>query len=76
MDIANVSAAGAVSAALAQQQVYAQNEAGVSMLKKAIDTQAANALSLIASVPQLPQTSAVSNQGLPANLGQHINRTV
>ena len=70
MDISGVSAAGAVSAALAQQQVYSQQEAGVTMFKKALDTQAANALALVNSVPASPST-----QGLPANLGQNINTT-
>lgn len=70
MDISGVSANGAVNAALAQQQVYAQQEAGVSMLKKSIDTQTANALALVNSIPAPP-----SNQGLPSNLGQNINTT-
>ena len=70
MDISGVSASGAVSAALAQQQVYTQEQAGVSMLKKSIDTQTQNALTLIQALPQAPST-----QGLPANLGNHINTT-
>ena len=71
MDISGVSAAGAVSAALAQKQVYSEQEAGVAMLKKAIDSQAANALALVNSVPAPPNT-----QSLPTNLGQNINTTV
>lgn len=70
MDISGVSAAGAVSAALAQQQVYSEQQVGVTMLKKAIDSQAANAMALVNSVPAPP-----SSQGLPANLGQNINTT-
>jgi hypothetical protein len=70
MDISGVSANGAVSAALAQQQVYAQQEAGVTMFKKALDTQTANALTLVDSIPRPPST-----QGLPSNLGNIINTT-
>lgn len=70
MDISGVSAAGAVSAVMAQQQVYTQQQAGVTMFKKALDTQTQNALSLIQSLPQAPST-----QGLPSNLGNHINTT-
>lgn len=70
MDVSGVSAAGAVSAALAQQQVYSQQEAGVTMFKKALDTQTQSALALIEAIPQAP-----SAQGLPANLGQNINTT-
>ncbi|WP_319380409.1 YjfB family protein [Thiomicrorhabdus sp.] len=70
MDISGVSAAGAVSAVLAQQQVYSQEQAGVAMLKKSLDTQSQNALTLIQSIPQTP-----SAQSLPPNLGNHINTT-
>lgn len=70
MDISGVSAAGAVSAVLAQQQVYSQQQAGVTMFKKSLDTQTQAALSLIQAIPQPP-----SSQGLPSNLGNHINTT-
>lgn len=70
MDISGVSAAGAVSALLAQQQVHTQQQVGVSMFKKALDTQTSNALALIADIPKPPST-----QGLPSNLGQNINTT-
>jgi len=70
MEISGVSASGAVSAALAQQQVYSQEQASVSMFKKALDTQSQNAMALIESLPQVPST-----QGLPANLGNNINTT-
>ena len=70
MDISGVSVNGAVSAVLAQQEVYAQNQVNVSMFKKALDTQSQNAMALIDSLPQLPST-----QGLPANLGNNINTT-
>ncbi len=71
MDISGVSANGAVSGVLAQQQVYSQGQVGVSMLKKALDTQTQNALALVQSIPQAPST-----QGLPANLGNTIDTTV
>ncbi|WP_319558167.1 YjfB family protein [Thiomicrorhabdus sp.] len=70
MDISGVSAAGAVSAVLAQQQVYTQEQAGVSILKKSLDMQSQNALTLIQSIPQ-----ASSTQGLPPNLSNNINTT-
>lgn len=71
MDISGVSASGAVSAALAQQQIYTQGQTSVSMLKKALDTQTQGALALIESIPQITPTT----QGLPANLGNNINTT-
>jgi hypothetical protein len=67
----DVSANGAVNAAMQQQQVYAQQEAQVSMLKKAMDVQTQGALSLIESLP----TPVPSTQGLPPNLGNNINVT-
>lgn len=70
MDISGVSAGGAVSAALAQKEVYAQGDAQVTMLKKAIDTETQGAMQLINALPQAP-----SAQNLPANLGQNINTT-
>ena len=68
MDISGVSANGAVSAVLAQQQVQAQGDVQVTMLKKALDTQTEGALALINALP-----NANSTQGLPPNLGQNIN---
>ena len=44
---------------------------GLSVLKKAIDIEAQNAMALIAAIPQ-PQQSAAN---LPPNLGQNINTT-
>lgn len=73
MDISGVSAGGMVSAALAQKEVYAQGDAQVTMLKKAIDTETQGAMALINSLPQPP--AAPSTQGLPPNLGQNINTT-
>jgi hypothetical protein len=70
MDLSGASASGAVSVALAQQQVYSQEQASISMFKKALDTQSQNAMALIESLPQVPST-----QGLPANLGNNINTT-
>lgn len=69
-----ISANAAVSAALHQQQANTQEQVQVSMLKKAIDTQATNALSLISSLPT-PTGTATSTQGLPDNLGKLINTT-
>lgn len=63
-----ISANAAVSAALAQQQVYAQGETQVALLKKAIDTQSQGALQLIASLPTPPAPPAP--QG---SLGHHVN---
>lgn len=65
-----ISVNGAVNAVLAQQQVSAQQQVQVSMFKKALDVQTEGALALINSLPQAPST-----QGLPANLGNHINTT-
>lgn len=64
----DISANAAVSAALAQQQVYSQGETQVAMLKKAIDTQSQGALQLIASLPTPPAPAAP--QG---SLGHHVN---
>jgi len=74
MDTSGISANSAVSAALAQQKASLQSEAQVSMLKKAIDIQAEGALALINSVPQV-QSTQLSTQGLPDNLGKNINTT-
>ncbi|WP_321325068.1 YjfB family protein [Thiomicrorhabdus sp.] len=71
MDISNVSVNGAVSAVLAQKEVYNQEQVSVGMLKKALDTQTQSALALIESIPQITPTT----QGLPANLGNNINTT-
>ena len=71
MDISNVSVNGAVSAVLAQKEVYNQEQVSEGMLKKALDTQSQSALALIESIPQITPTT----QGLPANLGNHINTT-
>lgn len=62
-----VSAAGAVSAALAQKEVYAKGEVQVGMLKKAMDVQAEAALTLLEGIAPVPA------QNLPANLGQNVN---
>lgn len=65
-----ISANGAVNAALAQQEVYAQQNVQVSMLKKAMDVQTEGALALINALPSPP-----TSQGLPDNLGRKINTT-
>jgi len=69
MDISNVSANGAVNTALAQQQVFTQQQASVSLFKKSLDAQTQSALALIEAIPQLTP----STQSLPANLGNNIN---
>jgi len=66
----NVSPEQAVSMAVNMKQGQAQEQAQISMLKKAIDTQAEGALALIESLPTIQ-----TNQGLPANLGKNINVT-
>lgn len=71
MDTANISVNGAINAALAQKEVYSQQQTSVAMFKKALDTQTQSALAMIESVPQTPS----STQGLPPNLGNHINTT-
>jgi len=53
-----------VAAAVAQKQASTEEQVQVSMLKKAIDTQATNALTLIADLPT-PQPVG--------NIGQNIN---
>jgi hypothetical protein len=70
MDISGVSAHGAVSGALGQQQVYTREGSQVMMLKKAIDSQAQGVLALIDSIP-----GPSGRQGLPNNLGNTINTT-
>lgn len=63
-----VTAGGAVSAALAQNQTYAKQEAQVAMFKKALDAQSEGVLKILEGV-----TTPSAN--LPANLGQNINTT-
>lgn len=65
-----ISANGAVSAALAQQEAYGQQNVQVSMLKKAMDVQTEGALALINALP-----TPSSTQGLPMNVGKNINTT-
>lgn len=62
--VMEISANAAVSAALIQKQMHTQEQVQVSMLKKSIDTQAQNALSLIANLPT-PQPVG--------NVGQNID---
>lgn len=65
-----ISANAAVSAAVMQQQANTQEQVQVGMLKKAIDTQTNNALSLITA---LPQPVATANSTPVGSLGQNIN---
>ena len=55
------------SAALAQNT---SGVAGLSVLRKAIDIEAQNAMALLDAIPQPPQQSAAN---LPPHLGQNIN---
>ena len=71
MDISNISANGAVSAAYAQQQASTLSEVQTTVFKKALDQQTANALQLIQAIPS-PQPTT---QGLPPNLGNNVNTT-
>lgn len=72
MDLSGVSANGAASAVMAQQQIYQQGEVQVNMLKKAIDTQTEGAMALIENIPSAPSNPRA---GLPDNLGNHVNTT-
>lgn len=64
-----VSAGGVVAGAMAQNQVYAKQEAQVTMLKKSMDVQADAVLTLLEGVAITPSSK------LPANLGQNVNTT-
>lgn len=66
----DISANGAVNMAMNMQQANAQQQVQVSVFKKALDTQTQAAMALIEALPNPP-----SNQGLPPNLGNHINTT-
>ncbi|MBN2647685.1 MAG: YjfB family protein [Thiotrichales bacterium] len=68
MELSNLSANAMVGMALAQQQAAVQEQVGVAMLKKSIDTQSQNAMALISSVQP-----ATSSTHLPSHLGQNIN---
>lgn len=65
MDVSSIA-----STATDMQASRLKQEVSTTMLKKAIDTQAAAAEQLIAS---LPQTTSTGN--LPPNLGQNVNTT-
>jgi hypothetical protein len=68
--VMEISANGAVMMAMAMQQANTHQQIQISMFKKNLDIGTQNAMTLIQSVPTPP-----SNQGLPANLGNHINVT-
>jgi Putative motility protein len=55
------------SLATSMQQTKTQQEVGVTVLKKALDSQTQTAQAMIATLPQPPN--------LPPNLGQNINTT-
>lgn len=63
MDVGNIA-----SLATNMSQERVQQEAGVAVLKKALDVQAQGALALIQAIPQ-------AQPNLPANLGQNVNVT-
>lgn len=58
-----ISANAAVSAAVMQKQLNTEEQVQVSMLKKAIDTQAQGALALIADLPMPVPPQPVGNLG-------------
>ena len=60
----------AVNSALNIQQGQLQQQAQISMLKKAMEIQTQGSVALIESLAAAPST-----QGLPANLGNNINTT-
>ncbi len=60
---------GIAKLASTMSETRTSQEVGVAVLKKALDISAANAATLIASVP-VPQT-----QNLPAHLGRNVNTT-
>ncbi|KUJ71263.1 YjfB family protein [Thiomicrospira sp. WB1] len=74
MDISNVSAGAIASHVMRQDQANTHQQVQVSMLKKAMDTQAQGALALLESVPGASGSGSAS-ASLPANLGNHINTT-
>lgn len=71
-----ISPEAAVSAAMQQSQANTHQAVQVSMFKKALDVQAQGALMLIEALPGNASVAATpSTQGLPPNLGNHINTT-
>ena len=59
MNISGIS--GAVSAAATQASASPKSSQGTSVLKKALDTQAAGAAALIDSIPDIPQGGRVGS---------------
>ena len=57
------------SAGLAQT---INNNVGIAVLKKSIDSEAQGAMALINAIPQPPQSNSTN---LPSNLGQNIDVT-
>lgn len=64
----NMNASAALASATGQ---VTGNDVGVSVLKKAQEVEAQNALQLINSIPKPEKTAA----NLPSNLGQNVNTT-
>lgn len=73
MDISGASASSIAQHLNRQDQAQAQTQAQMSMFKKAIDTQADNAMALVESIPSPTGAMATPSQALPSNLGQNIN---
>ncbi len=64
----NVSAIGSQSTNLSTAKT--QQAIGISVLKKALDSEASTASALLDALPAVPTTS-----NLPSNLGRNINTT-
>ncbi len=58
-----ISVNAAITAAVMQKQANVHQQVQVSMLKKSIDTQAQNALTLIADLPQVTTPQPVGSLG-------------
>ncbi len=64
----DVSAAGAINAAMQQKQIADASQIPIAMFKKAMDIQASNALQLIQSVPVQPSLATTGNLGTQLNV--------
>lgn len=63
MDITTVSGMASLATSMAQTQT--QQQAGIAVLKKAMDIESSNAMALIQAIPPAPS----------GNVGQNINTT-
>jgi len=73
MDISGASASSIAQHLNRQDQAQAQTQAQMSLFKKALDTQANNAMALVESIPNPSGSLATPSQALPPHLGQNIN---